>query len=202
MNSQQYSLPALRRMMVFVDGENLVYRYQAMLDAGRTASDTRITHEKDTFVWRPFAVSCDHHIVLRATYYTYCIGDEAKVRAMSERIKSLEFRQYSVPGVNVSLLRNLSPRVFRKPRGRKAKGVDIQMTVDVLTNVYQDNLDTVYLVSGDGDYIPVLQEAIRRGKQVYIAALSDGLNEELKLIADRFIDLDGTFFQRPAASAL
>ena len=44
MNSQQYSLPALRRMMVFVDGENLVYRYQAMLDAGRTPSDARITH--------------------------------------------------------------------------------------------------------------------------------------------------------------
>ena len=33
-----------------------------------------------------------------------------------------------------------------------------------------DNIDTVYLIAGDGDYLPIISEVIRMGKQVYLAA--------------------------------
>lgn len=45
------------------------------------------------------------------------------------------------------------------------------MTVDILSNVYQDNLDTVFLVAGDGDYLPLIKEIRRFGKQIYLAFL-------------------------------
>jgi uncharacterized LabA/DUF88 family protein len=195
MNQPRDPMPNLGRMMVFADGENMVFRYQDMLASG-LESDERVKHKKDTFVWVPHCVHPGLNHVLRCTYYTYATGSEEQVRSTSQSIKDLEFRQYSVPGQNspARLLRNLHPRVFRKFKGKKAKGVDIQLTVDILTNVYQDNLDTVYLISGDGDYRPVIEEAMRFGKQVIVAAFSSGLNEELKYIADKFINIDTTFF--------
>jgi uncharacterized LabA/DUF88 family protein len=67
--------------------------------------------------------------------------------------------------------------------------------VDILTNSFNNNLDTVFIVSGDGDYAPVLEEVIRHGKKIYVAALSSGLNPKLRDIADKFYDLDAKFFE-------
>lgn len=198
MNQEQALLPTLGRMMVFIDGENLVMRFQDMLDDLRKPRKG-VVHEKNIYVWQrktTFNIGLNH--IVRATYYTYAFGDEERIREVNKKIKELSFVQYSDPHasyVSSRLLNNLYPRVFRKLRGKKAKGVDIQLTVDILTNVYMNNLDAVYLVSGDGDYMPVLEEAIRYGKHVYVAALPSGLNKELKYIADKFIDLENIYFE-------
>lgn len=188
--------PPLGRMMVFVDGENLVCRYQAMLGEARVPDD-RVVHEEDTLVWLPHSVRCDANVVVRATYYTYCTGADERVVAVNKQLKSCKFRQYGVPGVHLGpMIENLTPAVFWKPsRKAKRKGVDIQMTVDILSNVHLDNLDVVFLMSGDGDYKPVIKEVQRHGKHVYVAAFSSGLDKDLPLIADKFIDLDRLFFQ-------
>ena len=132
-------------------------------------------------------------------------GDKDAVANVAEELRSLEFQQYYVPGQSAPsrLVRTLTPQVFWKPKERNGKGVDIQMTVDILTNVYQDNLDTVFLLSGVGDYGPVVAESKRMGKQVFVAALSSDLSPALRLSADYFMDLDGYFFklqdQQPSA---
>ncbi|MDO9047247.1 MAG: NYN domain-containing protein [Methylobacter sp.] len=191
----QEPMPSLSRMMVFIDGENIVARYQSMLNAGRRAVDG-VQHQKDVFAWVYHAVWPGLNVVQRATLYTYVVGDEKAANDAATAIQALTFGQYALPGQHFTgrLINTLYPRVFKKQRNRSGKGVDIQMTVDILCNVYQNNLDTVYLISGDGDYEPIIHECQRMGKQVVVAALSDGLSPKLKLIADRFIDLDNSFF--------
>ena len=200
MNIPQFPLPQLGRMMVFIDGENLVCRYQDMVAKGRTPNDN-IQHEQDVFVWASRSVEPRLHIVSRATYYTYSFGAEPEVNEHADRLSALDFENYAPPGgahTSLLLMRRLSPQVFRKERKQRAgKGVDIKLTVDALTHVYQDNLDAVYLISGDGDYKPLVVEAQRLGKLVFIAALSSGLNPEMKRIADVFIDLDPVYFKPP-----
>lgn len=94
---------------------------------------------------------------------------------------------------------NLSPRVFKKPKKNvSGKGVDIQMTVDILTHTFQNNIDVIYLLSGDGDYIPLINEVMRAGKQVYVAAFSSGLSPKLKTVADEFTLLDDIYFETQA----
>lgn len=193
----QSPIPALGRMMVFIDGENLFSRYQAMVDIGRTPLQD-VQHRKDTYVWSFHTIFPGLNVVHRATYYTYAVGSLELVDKVAAELQALRFRQYSNIGngsVTSQLIQTLYPRVFSKQKNRSGKGVDIQMTVDVLTNVYQNNLDTVYLVAGDGDYAPLIHEAQRMGKHVVVAALSSGLNTKLKLIADTFIDLDGAYFE-------
>ena len=153
------------------------------------------------YVWIPATVRVGLHIVTRASYYTYAEGNEEILLAIREEIKGLEFRQYSVPNEpsTRNLTRNLYPIVFKKRKdARSGKGVDIRMTLDILSNVYRDNVDTIFLVSGDGDFKPVIDECIRFGKHVHVAALSSGLNPDLKHWADRFTDLDVMYFGKQA----
>jgi uncharacterized LabA/DUF88 family protein len=46
------------------------------------------------------------------------------------------------------------------------KGVDVTLTVDMLSGAYQDLYDTAILVSSDGDFAPLVEEVRRRGKRV------------------------------------
>jgi len=183
-------------MMVFVDGENLVMRYQNMLKGGRTPSH-EVRHRQDVYAWSPGSIWLGMCVVERATYYTYAVGSEEVVLQIAEEIKALTYVQYSVPGqghLAAQLGDSLYPVVLRKLKGaRHPKGVDIQLSVDVLSNTYQNNLDVVYLIAGDGDYAPLIAECQRQGKQVFVAALSSGLNPSLRIKADRFIDLDNDY---------
>ena len=192
----------LGRIMAFIDGENIVFRYQEMRDKENLKPYERldIKYEKDVFVWRPTTIKAGLNVVNRVMYYTYTTGDDQHISNITQKIKGLIFLQYnphnpSSPAYKSTYPNNITPKVFKKKsRNQKVKGVDIQMTVDILTNVYQGNLDIVYLVSGDGDYIPVIKEVIRMGKHVYVAAFSSGLNQELVNIADRFINLETEYF--------
>lgn len=178
--------------MIFADGENLVVRYQAMISTGRVPSDD-ISHIPDILVWhRSFSGLVTMEEVIRATYYTYVVGDDLKVQKVREEIRKLQFTAHR----NSTLPRTLMPKVFKKPsRSVSGKGVDIEMTVDVLTNVHESNVDMILLLSGDGDYVPLIREVQRCGKQCYVSAFSDGLNSELPLIADKFYCLDNCAFK-------
>lgn len=194
MQLPSHPLPPLGRMMVFIDGENLVTRYQAMLDEGWSPRAGGTAHEKDVIVWEPNSIFVGLHVVLRATYYTYVQGSPDNMEAVAARIKELTFGNYHPPGTHFGHLPNsLTPCIFNKPKNRKAKGVDIQLTVDILTHAYQDNCDTIYLMSGDGDYVPVLAEVQRLGKQVFVSAFSSGLNPKLRQMADSFQLLDAYY---------
>ena len=135
--------------MIFIDGENVVARYQEMIKRGwKSRRDTR--HMKDVYVWRKGCI-VTHGEVLRINYYTYIVADDHGVQNTINEIKSL------LSGLGGPSGNTLYPVVFKKEKKTaKGKGVDIQLTVDVLNHTFLDNLDIVHLVSGDGDYLPVL----------------------------------------------
>ena len=175
--------------MVFVDGENLVFRYQAMRDRGYVPRDD-LVHEPDVYVWTPgFTQLAAQHEVLRATYYTYVVGDDVRVAQVRSGLQQQRFSKHMA-----SLLPDfLSPCVFKKEsRTRSGKGVDIQLSVDMLSHVFRGNVDSVLLLSGDGDYAPLIDEVRRAGVLVYVSAFSDGFSPALKDRADAIYELDGT----------
>ncbi len=88
------------------------------------------------------------------------------------------------------------PRVFKKDkRAAKSKAVDINIAVDMLNYASVEHIDAVYLVSGDGDFIPLIQAVMRKGKGVHLMALSDGLNQELPLCVDDYVCIDDRLFK-------
>ncbi len=182
----------------------MVFRYQEMKKKGRIPKEENmvngmlnkhISHESDVYLWSPCIKVPYNCELIRAYYYTSATGDENKINSINEKIKNIN-PAFNHGNLTASSTLNLYPEVFKKTRkNQKSKGVDIKMAVDILSHTHQNNIDLVYLISGDGDYKPVVEEVIRQGKRIWIAAFSNGLNSALKLSADRFIDLDDIFFE-------
>jgi hypothetical protein len=179
--------------MSFVDGENLTIRAQEIADAKGEALVEGPCYMRDTFVWWPtlqatraldspseITVPLQRHAI-RAYYYTSVVGNEEKIRRVEKDLFDIGF----------------APKVFKRSKTRRSKAVDITLATDMLGHAYRDNYDVAFLVAGDGDYVPLVEEVKRLGKVVYVCFFrGSGLNENLMLAADTFFIIDDFFFEQ------
>ena len=177
------------KTFILVDGENLVFRYQASLKEGAKEKQG-IFHIPDVIVWHPNNTMAFEMEVIRVSYYTTQVGDENKIDEACKLIaaQKYEFKIGQSEGYGKG---SLVPHVFKKERtSNKTKSVDINLTIDALRHTYNNSLDILLLLRGDGDYIPLIEEVMRQGKKVVIGAFTNGLNRKLIHIADKFVNLD------------
>ncbi|MBK9968830.1 MAG: NYN domain-containing protein [Holophagales bacterium] len=181
----------IERVMLFVDADNLLARYQALLREGRVPLKS-VVHKPERLLWSLRDETIPLHFnfnVIRATYYVSVAGDEPLLAEVASALRRLPV----CPSTDRACL---FPRVFRKDAGtQKAKAIDTQLAVDAVSHVLHDNLDVLYLLSGDGDFAPVLDVAIRAGKKTWLGAFSRSINPRLLELADEFIDLDRLYFE-------
>lgn len=71
--------------------------------------------------------------------------------------------------------------------GEKKADWDVGITVDAIR--LSPSLDAIVLVSGDGDYLPLVEYLQNQGKQVEVAAFGGTASGRLKEVVDDFIDL-------------
>ena len=71
--------------------------------------------------------------------------------------------------------------------GEKKADWDVGITVDAIR--VSPSIDTIILVSGDGDYIPLVDYLRNQGKQVEVAAFGGTTSTKLVDVVDDFIDL-------------
>jgi uncharacterized LabA/DUF88 family protein len=181
------------RTILFVDGENLVFRFQEEVKAGRTPNDDLI-HEPDCFVWHPAMARVSRYDLFRVCYYTTVVGDEDRVESVKRKLAEIKFA--AVPADGPVMTGQVVPAVFKKlQRSTKTRVVDIRLIIDVLRYAHSDAIDLIYLVSGDQDYLPLINEVMHLGKQVYVGALSSGLAKPLTYNCDEFFNLDRLFFK-------
>jgi uncharacterized LabA/DUF88 family protein len=83
---------------------------------------------------------------------------------------------------------NFEPILFKR-EGKLEKGVDISLTMTLLLNAFNHNFDIGLLVSGDEDYLELVNEVKRYGVRIEGAFLDYGLSEKLSLAFDRFYKL-------------
>lgn len=141
------------------------------------------------------------------TYYTFAVGDEGRILLLKNKIKEIEYL-YKGPPYGVGGGRyipgriceqysgNVFPRVFKKPsQSEKRRAVDINITIDMLHYASLGNIDAMYLLSGDGDSVPLIQAVMRKGARFYLMVLSGGLNPQLPISVDKFEGIDDRLFQ-------
>jgi uncharacterized LabA/DUF88 family protein len=182
----------VNRIMFFVDGENLVMRYQAMKEQG-WIPNPGIIHEPDIFVWHSNIINDYVANVMRVTYYTSAVAADDEIQTLAARIQQIKC---SYQDLSIRVERELYPHIFKKlKKTHKSRAVDINITIDALVQAFNSTVDVICLITGDGDFLPLIKEVIRSGKQAYIWALSDGLNPQLPIVADSFKYLDNALFQ-------
>ncbi len=72
--------------------------------------------------------------------------------------------------------------------GLKKADWDVGIAVDAVKT--SGSADAIVLVSGDGDYVPLVEYLKNQGKRVEIMAFGKSTSSRLREVADEFIDLD------------
>lgn len=62
---------------------------------------------------------------------------------------------------------------------RKEKEIDVKLATDMLSSAYEDLYDKCVLLSGDGDFKPVIEKIISLGKKVEVWSFRDAISSRL-----------------------
>lgn len=180
------------RTVIFVDGENVLSRYESMKKDGWTPSGD-VVHSPRRYLWTPRLANRFKDSITRVNYYTAAVGCDETLEQLKVDISS---QWFNIKESTSSVPASLVPRVFKKAQNcNKTKSVDINLSTDMLRGAYMNGFDRAVILSGDGDYLPVIEDVMRTGKQVYIGAFTSGLNKGLIHAGDYFLNLDTMFFE-------
>ena len=158
------------KIAVFIDGANLYATGKAL---GFDIDYRRLLKE---FQSRGYLV--------RAFYYTTLVEND-EYSSIRPLVDWLDYNGYSVV--------TKSAREFTDAMGRRRiKGnMDIELTIDALNLV--GKVDQIFLLSGDGDFRPLVEELQRRGVRVTVvstvASQPPMAADDLRRQCDEFIDI-------------
>lgn len=112
------------------------------------------------------------------------------------QMKYYEIMQYRGAKVILNKLKRDKPGEYRQ------KGVDVYIASDLLSLAFENAYDIAMLVSGDSDFIEVIDKVRERGKLVFLASFENGKSYDLQKSCDGFISLDKILSaSSPAVSA-
>ena len=103
-------------------------------------------------------------------------GDDPEQEMLHRRLKEDGFR--------------LVVQKTRAFDANKQVGVDVRLSVDVTMCALESGCDTIIVVSGDGDFCPLIESIKMRGKKAEFASFEECANRCLVEDADRFLLLD------------
>ncbi len=74
---------------------------------------------------------------------------------------------------------------------------DIEITMDILNTIYKIKPDTIIILSGDVDFVPVLKEIRSQGIRAEVGAFTDSVVREIILKSSGFISLNSMIDSYP-----
>jgi len=165
------------RVMIFIDGSNLYHSLKGHFR--RTDIDMgKFSHRL-----------LEKRRLIRIYYYNATVGR----REEPERYRDQQAFFASVSAIPYCELR-LGRLVYTNWPSAPPyeKGVDIQLTTDLLTHSYKNNYDVAILVAGDSDYVGALQAVKDNGKHVEVALFGkERTSRPLREVADKVVAIDG-----------
>ncbi len=169
------------RVMVFIDGSNLYHSLKNFFK--RTDMDIGKFCNK----------LLEKRRLIRIYYYNAAVGR----REEPDRFRDQQAFFSSVSAIQYCELR-LGRLVYVNWPNTPPyeKGVDIQLTTDLLTHSYKNNYDVGILVAGDTDYVGALQAVKDNGKNIEVALFGkDTTSRPLREVADKIVRIDRKYLK-------
>jgi uncharacterized LabA/DUF88 family protein len=168
------------RVQVFIDQSN-VYKVIETEYNGRAVDPTKLAQ----------LLVSGRKLIRINIYLSLLNRDYGEEQA--DRQKKFVFALESIPFVTV---RTRPLNYSGDGKMRWEKGIDVLLATDMLSQAYGNGYDTLVLISGDGDYAPVLEEIRRFGKQVENAFPKRYRSDALRGVSDVFVDLDEALLEK------
>jgi uncharacterized LabA/DUF88 family protein len=156
------ALPSTERVGVFVDVANVLYSARTLhmaLDFGRLLGFLRADRR-----------------LIRAHAYAPTNPDPNADQAFLAAVKGLGYR-----------ITTKNYKTFAS--GAKKADMDLDLCMDIVRMVDAGAVDTIVLVSGDSDFLPLLEYCSDHGVRVEVAAFDDSAAMILRQSCDLFINL-------------
>ncbi|MAF34393.1 hypothetical protein CMO91_00950 [Candidatus Woesearchaeota archaeon] len=151
-----------QRVGVFVDTQNIYYSARALYQA-LVNFDALLKQ------------AVRGRVLIRALAYVVRTEDLKK----EEFFKALENMGYEIQSKDLQVFAD----------GSKKGDWDVGIAMDMIEQAQK--LDTMILVSGDGDFVPLVQHLQRgTGCRVEVMAFGPSCNAQLKEVCHQFVDLD------------
>ena len=188
------------KVMVFIDGSNLYHGLKATI--GTAALNFPQFAQK---------LVGSSRTLVRTYYYNAPIPqlpDQERYKAQQRffaslkrahgfevRLGRLEKRQVNMDraGLVKDLGKECADRVLQVFGGSlqtyTEKGVDVHLAVDMLQLAFNKAYDTAILVSGDGDFVSVVEALKNLGRRVEVAYVTGRPAYHLRQVCDAFISL-------------
>lgn len=167
------------RAAVFVDGAYLRFAVNAASERGRRIQ-IDIEKMSDELV--------GSHSRLR-TYYYNTLPSDGRLSKSIERFHA-----------GLRLANRIEVRLGktqRAPSGEEhQKEVDILLALDMFKLASAGRIDLAILVSGDGDFIPLLQAVKDEGALTKVVYSRESIDHELRLVADSHLEIGAADFRR------
>lgn len=149
---------AVGRCIILIDGSNF---YHKLKELGLSQLLTFHFAQFVTFL-------AGNNTVVHATYYVGAVRSgttEHAKRLFDKQQKLLGHLKKQGLGYSLGYLLK-SGGVFHE------KGVDVNIAVDMLVAAYEDQCDSIILVSSDTDLLPAIKKARQKGKEVVYVGFS------------------------------
>ena len=167
------SLKLGARVMMFVDGKNLAIRFGQVLNGSSPAD--HVLYRPRVYAWSQFLRGALHRWeLIRIYYFTSIEGDGDTIAEVEDSLIAF--------GIE-------APRVFKKSKTRQSKRVDISLTTEMLNHSHRGNFDAAVLVSGDEDYVPLVEAVKGDGHRLIIWSIAKGTSPHLRKSADFYFDI-------------
>jgi len=169
------------RVMIFIDGSNLYHSLKHTFR--RTDLDIgRFCHQL-----------LGKRKLIRIYYYNAKVG----LKEEPERYRSQQTFFAGVSAIPYSELR-LGRLVYSHWPSvpPMEKGIDVQLTTDMLTHGFKNNYDVAILVAGDNDFVGAMQAVKDYGKHVEVALFGrETTSQQLRNVADKVITINSRFLK-------
>ena len=106
------------------------------------------------------------------------------------KVSKVFLNQYASP----KLIEAIMSQGFEADQGLggekdKESDVDVYMASEAMESIFDENIDTIILVTRDTDFLPIIQKAKKHGKDTVIMGMEPGFSTSIKNAADHVKEL-------------
>ncbi|MDI3475379.1 MAG: hypothetical protein PWQ79_1390 [Thermococcaceae archaeon] len=101
------------------------------------------------------------------------------------RIAKVVLNQYAPQGLIEAIVnQGLEPIIV-------AGDTDVRIAIEAMELIYNSDIDIIALATRDADFLPIIQEAKRKGKETVVIGAEPGFSVALQNAADYVIKMEG-----------
>ncbi|MFQ5576350.1 MAG: NYN domain-containing protein [Anaerolineae bacterium] len=173
----------MHRMMIFIDAEYVIQSLRHLRNQkGRVPLENINWHRLVSWIQR------DRELI-RCYYYTAELSRRENEDTYNRQREILKSLKSSIEYLQIRL-----GKLVRQKGTWVQKGIDVKIAVDMVSKAFLNHYDVAALVSGDADFLPLVEEIKEAyGKQVELYTFDrydSTLDEDFSFTPDRYINID------------